>query len=77
MRRQNLLKPLFAELQGFFGLDLPALTPSWCFLGRQHIEANQSARFKHGICSADTYLVNVDSAISSAVTQNFCKFDTK
>lgn len=56
MRRQNLPTPLFAELQGFFGLGLPALTPSWCFLGYKHIQTNQSARFKHGFCGADTYL---------------------
>lgn len=56
MRRQNLLTPLFVELQGFFGLGLPALTLSWCFLGHQHIQANQSAGFKHGICGADTHL---------------------
>lgn len=53
MRRQNLLTPLFAELQGFSGLGFPALTPSH-FLGYQHIQANQSAKFKHGICGADT-----------------------
>lgn len=56
MRKQNLPTPLFAELLGFFGLSLPALTPSWCFLGYKHIQANQSARFKRVICGADTDL---------------------
>lgn len=38
-----------------FRLSLPALTSLSCFLGYQHIQANQSARFKHGICVTATY----------------------
>ena len=55
MGRQNLLMPLFAELWFSFGLGLSALT-SLCFLGYRHIQENQSARFKHGICVTATYL---------------------
>lgn len=53
---QNLLITLFVELWFSFRLGLPALTSSSCFLGYQYIQANQSARFKHGICITATDL---------------------
>lgn len=56
MGRHNLLTPLFVELGFSFRLSLPALTSLPCFLVYQHIQANQSARFKHGICVTATYL---------------------
>lgn len=56
MRRQNLLTPLFAELQGLFRLGFPALTPS-CFLGHQKTVNQSFTKFKHGVCGAGTYLI--------------------